>query len=35
MPYWDSRCVEMAKNYPEVNVDKYHIDILCDYSPVP
>ena len=23
MPYWDSRCVEMAKNYPEVNVDKY------------
>lgn len=28
MPYWDSRVREMAKNYPEVNVDKYHIDIL-------
>ncbi|KAH8896582.1 tartrate dehydrogenase [Thozetella sp. PMI_491] len=28
MPYWDSRVEEMAKSYPEVNVDKYHIDIL-------
>jgi len=28
MPYWDERVVEMAKNYPEVKVDKYHIDIL-------
>ncbi|KAM5344147.1 hypothetical protein ACJ41O_012684 [Fusarium nematophilum] len=28
MPYWDSRVSEMHKNYPDVAVDKYHIDIL-------
>ncbi len=28
MPYWDERVVEMAKNYPGVLVDKFHIDIL-------
>ncbi|OWJ66716.1 tartrate dehydrogenase [Inquilinus limosus] len=28
MPYWDERVVEMAKAYPEVRWDKYHIDIL-------
>jgi tartrate dehydrogenase/decarboxylase/D-malate dehydrogenase len=28
MPYWDERVVEMAKNYPAINVDKFHIDIL-------
>jgi tartrate dehydrogenase/decarboxylase/D-malate dehydrogenase len=28
MPYWDERVEAMAKNYPEVEVDKYHIDIL-------
>ncbi|KAI0839029.1 tartrate dehydrogenase [Hypoxylon sp. FL0890] len=28
MPYWDSRVREMAQSYPDVNVDKYHIDIL-------
>ncbi len=28
MPYWDERVVEMAKSYPGVNVDKFHIDIL-------
>ncbi|KAI1362979.1 tartrate dehydrogenase [Xylaria arbuscula] len=28
MPWWDSRVREMAKNYPDVHVDKYHIDIL-------
>lgn len=28
MPYWDSRVAEMAKQYPEVRVDQYHIDIL-------
>ncbi|WP_191060319.1 tartrate dehydrogenase [Geminicoccus harenae] len=28
MPYWDERVAEMAKSYPEVKVDKYHIDIL-------
>ncbi len=28
MPYWDERVAEMAKQYPEVSVDKFHIDIL-------
>ncbi len=28
MPYWDERVVEMSKAYPEIAVDKYHIDIL-------
>ncbi len=28
MPYWDSRVAEMAKRYPEVEVDQFHIDIL-------
>jgi tartrate dehydrogenase/decarboxylase/D-malate dehydrogenase len=28
MPYWDERVAEMAKQYPQVNVDKFHIDIL-------
>jgi len=28
MPYWDNRVEEMAKSYPAVTVDKYHIDIL-------
>jgi tartrate dehydrogenase/decarboxylase / D-malate dehydrogenase len=28
MPYWDERVAEMAKAYPEVAVDQYHIDIL-------
>jgi tartrate dehydrogenase/decarboxylase/D-malate dehydrogenase len=29
MPYWDERVTEMAKAYPQVTVDKFHIDILC------
>ena len=29
MPYWDERVAEMAKAYPGVRVDKFHIDILC------
>jgi tartrate dehydrogenase/decarboxylase/D-malate dehydrogenase len=29
MPYWDERVAEMAKAYPEVKVDKFHIDILA------
>ncbi|KQT53133.1 tartrate dehydrogenase [Aureimonas sp. Leaf454] len=29
MPYWDGRVEEMARRYPEVRWDKYHIDILC------
>jgi tartrate dehydrogenase/decarboxylase/D-malate dehydrogenase len=28
MPYWDSRVAAMAKRYPDVAVDQYHIDIL-------
>lgn len=28
MPYWDERVVEMSRSYPDVAVDKYHIDIL-------
>ncbi|OQM76540.1 tartrate dehydrogenase [Manganibacter manganicus] len=28
MPYWDERVAEMAAAYPDVQVDKYHIDIL-------
>lgn len=28
MPYWDERVENMAKAYPDVRWDKYHIDIL-------
>ena len=28
MPYWDERVKEMAKHYPDISVDQYHIDIL-------
>jgi tartrate dehydrogenase/decarboxylase/D-malate dehydrogenase len=28
MPYWDERVEAMAKNYPDLRWDKYHIDIL-------
>src|SRR5712671_5318960 len=28
MPYWDERVEAMAKKYPGVKSDKYHIDIL-------
>src|SRR5437660_2376565 len=28
MPYWDERVEEMAKQFPDVRWDKYHIDIL-------
>ncbi|MDB5549363.1 MAG: tartrate dehydrogenase [Tardiphaga sp.] len=28
MPYWDERVEAMAKSYPDVKWDKYHIDIL-------
>ena len=28
MPYWDERVEEMAKAYPDVAVDRFHIDIL-------
>ncbi len=28
MPYWDERAEEMAQEYPDITVDKFHIDIL-------
>ncbi|WP_293768074.1 tartrate dehydrogenase [uncultured Corynebacterium sp.] len=28
MPYWDQRVEVMGEQYPEIRVDKYHIDIL-------
>ena len=28
MPYWDERVAEMSRLYPDVRVDKFHIDIL-------
>ena len=28
MPYWDERVAAMAKNYPGITLDKFHIDIL-------
>lgn len=28
MPYWDERVETMAANYPDVEVNKFHIDIL-------
>jgi tartrate dehydrogenase/decarboxylase / D-malate dehydrogenase len=28
MPYWDERVAEMAKKYPGLKVDQFHIDIL-------
>ncbi|HWK84260.1 MAG TPA: tartrate dehydrogenase [Caldimonas sp.] len=29
MPYWDERVEAMAPRFPEVRVDRYHIDILA------
>jgi tartrate dehydrogenase/decarboxylase / D-malate dehydrogenase len=29
MPYWDERFAAMAKHYPDVQTDQFHIDILC------
>jgi len=28
MPYWDERFQTLARDYPEVTIDQYHIDIL-------
>jgi tartrate dehydrogenase/decarboxylase/D-malate dehydrogenase len=28
MPYWDERFHAMAKNYPDIRTDQFHIDIL-------
>ena len=36
MPYWDKRVKEMAKSYPDVTVDQYHIDIFtADFVRMP
>ncbi|RVT91025.1 tartrate dehydrogenase [Sphingomonas crocodyli] len=29
MPYWDERVAEMAKAYPDIRQDSYHVDILA------
>ena len=29
MPYWDERFAAMARQYPDISTDQYHIDILC------
>jgi isocitrate/isopropylmalate dehydrogenase len=31
MPYWDERVAAMSKAYPDVTVDRCHIDILCGW----
>jgi tartrate dehydrogenase/decarboxylase/D-malate dehydrogenase len=31
MPYWDERVAEMAQEYPNIDLDKYHIDILVSH----
>jgi len=31
MPYWDERVKAMAANYPQVQVDQFHIDILTAF----
>jgi tartrate dehydrogenase/decarboxylase/D-malate dehydrogenase len=28
MPYWDERVAEMSREYPGIQLDKFHIDIL-------
>jgi tartrate dehydrogenase/decarboxylase / D-malate dehydrogenase len=29
MPFWDERFAAMAKAYPDIRTDQFHIDILC------
>jgi tartrate dehydrogenase/decarboxylase / D-malate dehydrogenase len=29
MPFWDERVAAMAREYPDVRVDKFHVDILA------
>ncbi len=31
MPFWDERVAAIAAHYPDVDVDKYHIDILTSH----
>lgn len=34
MPWWDQRADDVAQGYPEVTLDKQHIDILTDRKSV-
>ena len=29
MPFWDERVAAVARDYPDVKLDQFHIDILC------
>ena len=29
MPFWDERFADLSKQYPDISVDQYHIDILA------
>lgn len=29
MPFWDERFAEISAEYPDIETDQYHIDILC------
>lgn len=29
MPFWDERFAEISKQYPDIRVDQYHVDILA------
>jgi tartrate dehydrogenase/decarboxylase/D-malate dehydrogenase len=31
MPYWDERFVAIAKEFPDVRTDQFHVDILCSH----
>ena len=31
MPFWDERVAAMAADFPDIDVDKYHIDILVSH----
>ena len=31
MPFWDERAEAMAEQYPDIDMDKYHIDILVSH----
>ncbi len=31
MPFWDERVAQMAEKYPDIDVDRYHIDILVSH----
>src|SRR4030088_1038412 len=35
MPYWDERFAAVAKDYPDIKTDQYHIDILTAHFVRP